>query len=212
MGAAIAETTAFRHPGLVRSLVLMDGSIPGGPPNPGPLALGKLLFSRKWYRAYRKDPAGAFASLERYYARLDALPGEDRAFLRERVMARVNSASQERAFFATQRSLVFAHLSASAAFARLVKRYPGKILLLWGAGDRIVPLSSAKAFQTLRPDIELGIIPGAGHLPHQEKPGETARRIADFANHEGEAAPGRPHFIVDKPSEFVYNSTLNGDE
>ena len=186
MGALVAEEAALKKPGRFsppadsRGLILLDGSIPGGPANPGVFALAKLLFSRKWYRAYRKNPEGAWASLYPYYADLDAMPPGDKDFLRRRVMARVESKTQEQAFFAIQRSLIRAYLLSSSRFARKIQRYKGKILLLWGEKDKIIPLSSAETFKSLRPDINLQIIPGAGHLPHQEKPEETARLIADF--------------------------------
>ena len=181
MGAVIAETVAFRKPELVRGLILIDGSIPGGPSNPGIFGLAKLLFSRKWYRSYRDDPDGAWASLYPYYADLDAMPQEDKEFLRGRVMERVESSTQEHAFFSTQRSLVGAFITAVSRYTSGIKSYKGKIQLIWGEKDRIVPLSSVNVFKTLRPDIALDVIPGAGHLPHQEKPEETARIMAGFA-------------------------------
>ena len=180
MGALVAEAAALKMPELASGLILIGGSIPGGPKNPGLFALAKLLFSRKWYRSYRKNPEGALSSLYPYYADLDSLPPDDKDFLRHRVMARVESPTQEKAFFAVQRSLVRLYLTASPRFARRIKRYRGKILLIWGEHDRIIPLSSAKAFQALRGDIGLEIIPGAGHLPHQERPAEIARLMGDF--------------------------------
>ena len=181
LGALVAEAAAFRKPNLIRGLVLIDGSIPGGPSNPGLIALAKLLFSRKWYRSYRGAPKDAWASLYPYYADLESMPPEDKEFLQERVMARVESPTQERAFFATQRSLIKAFILSSAWFARKIRSYNGKILLIWGEKDRIIPLSSTEKIRKLRPDIRLEVIPGAGHLPHQEKPAETARLMADFA-------------------------------
>jgi pimeloyl-ACP methyl ester carboxylesterase len=180
LGALVAETVAFKKPGLVKGLILLDGCIPGGPTNIKFSALVKLLFSRKWYRAYRVNPEGAWASLYLYYADLDSMPPEDKDFLRERVMARVNSPTQERAFFATQRSLVWAYGAGFAGYAQKIRLFRGKITLLWGEKDRIMPLSTAEPFKTLRNDIELGIIPGAGHLPQQEKPADTAKFITEF--------------------------------
>jgi len=180
MGALVAETAALEKPELTRGLMLIGGSIPGGPSRPSPINLAKLLFSRKWYSAYRNDPEGAFGSLRSYYADFDSLPQEDREFLRQRVMARVESQSQEKAFFETQNSLVSAYLTSSSRFTREIPKYPGKILLLWGEKDRVMPLSSAETFKALRSDIELQIISGAGHLPQQERPDETARLMADF--------------------------------
>ena len=180
MGAMIAEMAAFKKPELVRGLILISGSVPGGPSNPGFLALAKLLFSRKWYRSYSGQTEKAWASLYPYYADLDNMPADDKDFLKERVMARVESPTQEKAFFATQRSLIWAYIFAAVGFARKIRKYPGEILLIWGEKDRIIPLSSTKVFMALRSDIKLEIIPGAGHLPQQEKPEETARFIVDF--------------------------------
>ena len=182
LGALVAETAAFKKPGLVKGLILLDGSIPGGPARIGLLALAKLLFSRKWYRAYRANPEGAWLSLYAYYADLDSMTEADKVFLRERVIARVNSSSQERAFFATQRSLVWAFATGFHGYAQKIRSFKGKILLLWGEKDRIMPLSSAEPFKSLRKDIELRIVSGAGHLPQQEKPAETAKFIAEFVN------------------------------
>ena len=179
IGAAVAEAAAFKRPNQIRGLVLIDGTIPGGPENPGLFALVKLLFSKKGYRSFRERPEAAWASLYPYYADLDNMPLEDRVFLRHRVMARVESKTQERSFFATQRSIVAAFTMASS-FARKIRRYNGKIFLIWGEEDRIIPLSSTNAFRAIRSDAELAVISGAGHLPHQEKPEETARLMAEF--------------------------------
>ena len=182
MGAMVAETAVLKKPELVKGLILVDGSIPGGPSNPGPFVLAKLLFSRKWYRSYRENHEGAWASLRPYYADLSNLPLEDRDFLKSRVVARVESAAQERAFFQTQTSLIMAYITSSSRFARGIRDFPGKILLLWGEKDRILPPASAQPFKALRGDIEMEIISGAGHLPQQEKPEETARLMTDFAS------------------------------
>jgi len=181
MGTMIAELVAIKRPRLVQGLILIDGSIPGGPSNPGLLVLARLLFDRTWYRAYRNDPERARASLFPYYADFDALPQEDKEFLRQRVMDRVESPAQERAFFATQRDLIRTYLTGVSRFKRGMQSYKGKILLIWGEKDRIIPVSSADVFMSLRPDAKLEIIHGAGHLPHQEKPEETARIMAEFA-------------------------------
>jgi pimeloyl-ACP methyl ester carboxylesterase len=184
MGALVAEVAAVEKPGGnspgVCGLILLDGSIPGNPPRAGFFALAKLLLSKKWYRAYRDNPEGAWASLYSFYADLDSLSPTDRDFLRRRVMARVESPSQEQAYFASYRSLVRTYLTASPRLARKIRDYKGKILLLWGEKDRIMPLSSVEPFKTLRPDAELQVIPGAGHLPQQEKPEETAQLMTEF--------------------------------
>ena len=180
MGALLAEAVAIQKPKLAQGLVLIGGSIPGRPPSPGLFALAKHLFSRKWYRSYRNAPKEAWASLHPYYADLDSMPFVDREFLKERVMARVQSSTQEQAFFATNRSVVFSFMFASPRFTRKIRAFKGKILLIWGEKDRIIPLSCANTFKTLRQETELKVITGAGHLPQQENPVETARFIAEL--------------------------------
>ena len=182
LGAIVAADLAFKKPGLASGLIMIDASIPGGVKTPGLFALAGMLFSRKWYRSYRTDPERAWASLYPYYAGLDAMPGEDKAFLKRRVMARVQSSAQEEAFFQTQRSIVWAFISAASKITQKIEKFDGKTLLIWGENDRIIPISSAAAFKAGLTKAELKTIPGAGHLPQQEKPQELAKLIADFAD------------------------------
>ncbi len=53
-------------------------------------------------------------------------------------------------------------------------------LIVWGAQDRLLPPAFAAAWQRAIPGARLVTVPGAGHVPHVEKPGETAAAIADF--------------------------------
>lgn len=57
-----------------------------------------------------------------------------------------------------------------ATAAALLRRLPRPLLLLWGQADRLVPLDVARQCQRLRPDLELRILPEAGHCPHDECP------------------------------------------
>jgi pimeloyl-ACP methyl ester carboxylesterase len=179
MGALIAEAAAFKRPDLIRALILLDGCFP----MPGGVSKKLLLLpltGKKWYRSFRQNHEGAWRSLAPYYHKLEALPEEDRQFLRERVIARVESPAQERAYFASLRSLTLMNLFQKAPFSRRIKNFPGKICLLWGMEDRVLNPGIAAAIRALRPNAAYGEIPGAGHLPHQEKPAETAAAILDF--------------------------------
>jgi pimeloyl-ACP methyl ester carboxylesterase len=181
MGAIVAEDAARRRPDLVGSLVLIDGCFPQTAPlNSGFLFMALPVVGRKWYRAFRTNPEGAYRSLQGYYADLERLPGEDRQFLRERVIARVRSDAQERAYFASLRSIILTGLIASQSMSRAMAAFPGKVLFLWGEADQVMPASSADRIRALRPDAAFRIISGAGHLPQQEKPVETAEEIFSF--------------------------------
>jgi pimeloyl-ACP methyl ester carboxylesterase len=104
----------------------------------------------------------------------------DKAFLRERVIARVYSEAQERAYFASLRSMNRIFLFGGRSFSRSVRAYPGRALLLWGDADQVFPPEKADAFRGLLPDASFRVIAGAGHLPHQEKPAETAAELLRF--------------------------------
>jgi pimeloyl-ACP methyl ester carboxylesterase len=185
MGAAVAELAAIKKPGTISGLILLDGCMPmNGTISKALVRMAMPFASRKWYRAFSKNPAAAWESLYPYYANLDALPSEDKDFLKQRVMDRVNSPTQEQAYFTSLRSMILAGLFRKAYFERGMRNGPGTINLIWGEEDNVMKQSHAEDFLSLRNNIQPGgrlvLIPGAGHLPHQEKPEETAAAILGF--------------------------------
>ncbi|MDR1930851.1 MAG: alpha/beta hydrolase [Treponema sp.] len=181
MGAVVAELAVLLKPGAADSMILIDGCMPlGAALSPSLLCMALPFIGKKWYRSYRNRPQAAWESLYPYYADLEALPEEDRAFLKKRVMDRVRSPSQERAYFASLRSMISACLFGAASFERALRNWPGRIGLIWGEQDRVMRRTQAENLMGIRRDAELSIIPGAGHLPHQDKPEETAAAILRF--------------------------------
>jgi pimeloyl-ACP methyl ester carboxylesterase len=181
MGAIVAEGTAFKRPDLVKGLILVDGCLPMSTSlGPGMIRSALPFAGKKWYRAYRTNPESAYHSLYTYYSDLERMHEADRRFLRERVMARVESVTQERAYFATLRSLIRTHLTMKKAFTRGLAAFPGKLLILWGDQDHVLPVDSASCIRELRPDAAFTLIPASGHLPQQENPAETAKAIIQW--------------------------------
>jgi len=135
---------------------------------------------KKWYRSFRNSHKAAWESLYPYYGDLDAMSAEDREFLRERVVARVESENQERGYLSTLRSMNFFFFFNGKKISRRIKKYPGKIAILWGEKDKVLPVEKAALFRGLRPDAKITLIAGAGHLPHQEKHEETAAEMLRF--------------------------------
>jgi len=182
MGAVVAEAAALAaNAPAIKALVLMDGCAPAQYPGSAQILLSALPFTgKKWYRSFRNDPQRAWQSLTSYYADINSLPEADKEFLRGRVMDRVSSPSQERGYFSSLRSMIFQSLRSS--YYRRIKDWPGKIALIWGEEDVMMPRAVAQSFIKLRENnaTELTLIPGAGHLPHQEKPAETAQAILAF--------------------------------
>lgn len=67
------------------------------------------------------------------------------------------------------------------AFARDLPRLGVPSLLIHGAADAAIPLASVKAAAALIPDSRVEVLPGLGHLAHEERPAEVAALIGGFA-------------------------------
>jgi pimeloyl-ACP methyl ester carboxylesterase len=53
-------------------------------------------------------------------------------------------------------------------------------LLVWGAGDAIVPPAYAEDFRALLPNARVELIEAAGHLPMLERPERLAEVVEGF--------------------------------
>jgi pimeloyl-ACP methyl ester carboxylesterase len=183
VGAVVAQLASFRDPTLARALVLIDGGLPqvrGTARAMLPMLLP--LSGERIYTSFRGNPDAAFASLEPYYARLSALPVEDRLFLRQRVMDRVESDSQRRAYFSLLRSFVLRDSIRSGYFRANLGAWKKPLLLAWGSEDRIVARATAGMIAALAPRARTVVIQGAGHLPQQERPAELAAEMERFTS------------------------------
>jgi pimeloyl-ACP methyl ester carboxylesterase len=181
MGGAVIQAAAAKRPDLVSGLILIDGGLPVTmKANAGSLLGALPILGSRWYRAFRKDHEAAYQSLFGYYGDFEKLPQDDKDFLRERVIARVESNAQERAYLASLRSMIGANISKVPVFAKNLQNFPGKVLILWGENDRIFPAVAADPLRKIRPEAVFKVIGGSGHLPQQEKPKETAEAILEF--------------------------------
>jgi pimeloyl-ACP methyl ester carboxylesterase len=181
LGAGIAEMAACKRPDLVKAIILIDGCFPFQyKMDKGSFLLSLPFVGKNWYRAFRSNHEAAWKSLFPYYADLNGMNSEDKDFLRERVIARVESSNQERGYFATLRSMNNLFAFGRRTMARKIKAWPGRISIIWGEQDCIVPVKKTAPFRSLRPDADFALIVGAGHLPHQEKPCETAAEMLRF--------------------------------
>lgn len=61
-----------------------------------------------------------------------------------------------------------------------MRRLRQPVLLTWGEQALEIPVEDAFRFRTLKRDLELLIIEGAGSLPHDEKPEEWNGAVAEF--------------------------------
>jgi len=59
-------------------------------------------------------------------------------------------------------------------------RVAAHTLLIWGEADPVFPASDGRRLLDILPDARLHVIDGAGHLAHEEAPGEVAATMVGF--------------------------------
>jgi pimeloyl-ACP methyl ester carboxylesterase len=60
------------------------------------------------------------------------------------------------------------------------------VLLLWGESDKLLPAESLDYFRAhLPPHSEIHLVPGFGHVPQVEQPGELVSHLVRFADAQG---------------------------
>lgn len=64
--------------------------------------------------------------------------------------------------------------------AALLKKITAPVLIIWGADDRVIPVANGLKTKEALPGSAMMVIAGAGHVPQEEKPLDTAGAIADF--------------------------------
>ena len=69
-----------------------------------------------------------------------------------------------------------------------LRRITVPTLVVWGAQDRLIPVSHAYAYAEAIPDARVALIEACGHVPATEQPAEFSRIIGEFlAEEEGKA-------------------------
>ncbi len=63
---------------------------------------------------------------------------------------------------------------------RELPRLAPALLLLVGGNDRAIPPAAAERVRGMVPGAQMVVMPGLGHLAHEEKPAETAAFIIEF--------------------------------
>jgi pimeloyl-ACP methyl ester carboxylesterase len=179
MGAVLAQTLALAKPDWLRGLVLIDGALLNQAQTIDPnILLFTLPGCGEWlYNRLRKDPQAAYETLRIYYASIDDLPPEEQKFLFQRVNQRVWDDAQRHAYLSTLRNLAPYIIRQQKRLPELLSHLELPTLILWGAEDRVIPVSSGRVAAAAQPSARLVILPGAGHLPHQERPMDVLKAI-----------------------------------
>ena len=104
-------------------------------------------------------------------------------------------ADTRRAFLATSRSVIDAGGQTVSARSRLSGLTAREVLLIWGAGVRMIPSSHLEAARAELPHSRVEILPRSGHFPHLDEPDRFAAVLADFVR-----APDRPAGEITAPA------------
>ncbi|HSP36130.1 MAG TPA: alpha/beta hydrolase [Frankiaceae bacterium] len=103
------------------------------------------------------------------------------------VLDRKHHASPEKAFLGAARSLLKL-LARPKRYLTAIARVPQPTLLIFGAKDRLVPLSSGERAARGRPDWRFAVHPDLGHVPMLEDAAWTAEAILNWLVTEGATA------------------------
>lgn len=172
MGGGVAWHYALAHPGRVAALILVDSV---GQPEPGsqtpPLAFRiarmpvirnlatvvtpRSLIADGLPQAYAKPKLADDKAIDLYWELL-RYPGN-----REATIER----------FATP---------SDPATPALLKRLRMPVLILWGAQDHLIPVSSAQWLHANIPGSKLIVYPNTGHIPMEERADQSAADVRAF--------------------------------
>jgi len=168
MGGYVAAYYAGEYPKKVKSLALMD-------------ALGvKSRIPSYFWQSYKKDgkvvllyktPQEFEEFMSVLFYRPPWVPGRLKAYL-----------SQKGADHYDFRKKVLEDMAKCGLYLLedRLQRIRAKTLIIWGANDRILHVSSVEKFEKGLTNSRTVIIDRCGHVPYFEKPGETKRAYGDF--------------------------------
>jgi pimeloyl-ACP methyl ester carboxylesterase len=184
-------------PEKVAGLILVDPAVPipvrETRPSPATLALAPLLV-RGLGEALLMADARRTTSEEMVYRTLRSV-SPDYSRIPEEVIqahldghrARHGSPDAHIALLQTGRSLLISNLRRSSFYAK-AGRVRAPVLIVHGEKDRLVPLSAVRKLVDLRPDWEVHVFPGLGHVPMMEDPSGFLEVVRRGLAARGEAA------------------------
>ncbi|HEY7213622.1 MAG TPA: alpha/beta hydrolase [Thermoanaerobaculia bacterium] len=157
LGGWMAARLALAHPERVSRLVLIDA---GG------------YHDQDWGRIQSLVTIEDLAGVDRLYQAL---------FVRVPWLMRVSRAAFLKAYTSPGVKLVLSRLSEADTFGDAdLARLPMPAALIWGEGDGIFAVETARAMAAALPRPHLDVLPGCGHALHLECPRALIRALQRF--------------------------------
>lgn len=168
MGGMIAQQLALLHPDRIDRLVLMSTSFGGAeavPPTPEAIAL------------FTPPPGLSLAEQRRMSLGVITAPGfaEKNLDLLEHLVALRESVPTRGRVFHAQLEAIFTSDRGEA-----VRKLQPPTLVIHGVDDTLVPVGNGKLLAERIPGARLCLLERCGHLPHLERPAESAEAVLAF--------------------------------
>lgn len=184
MGGTIAVLFALEHPGRVASVALIGS--PHGIRIPRESTMDRRI-AQGQAPLVARTPQEFEAMLDLVFARRPFLPWPVLRASRDSALEQADSNLRIWNAQLAHRYLLDARIDALRA----------RTFVQWGDADQVFDVSGAEVLRRRLPHAEVQVLPGAGHLPMMEAPGESALAYLRFlrgpaATSAGPAAPA-PH-------------------
>lgn len=198
MGGYISILEAAEHPRWITAMVLVDPAIPGAHVRrPEPAMLGVI--------AALSVPGLAMTLLEResralgpegLVARVFSMVSADPSRLDPAVVEAHLELTRERARLGRQNGRALVQATRSIGLRIADPRFWAKVaavecptLVIHGSLDRVIPVAAARELAGRRPDWDLAVLKGVGHVPMLETPGLFMRTLRSWSGYRIQSAP-----------------------
>ena len=198
MGGHISVLETADHPDWITALVLVDPAIPGTHVmRPDPAMLGVMAaLSVPGLAQTLVDRRSRALGPEALVARAFALVCADPSRLDPAVVEAHVRLTRERAQLGRQNARAFVQATRSIGLRMADPRFWTRVaavrrptLVIHGSIDRLIPVSAARELARRRPDWDLEIFEGVGHVPMLETPSAFMRVLRDWRPYRIPAAP-----------------------
>jgi pimeloyl-ACP methyl ester carboxylesterase len=168
LGGAVALVAAAARPDRVAALVLVDSASPRAA-IPWQFRLMRAPMAGELEMELLCRPVMAWTLRNRLYERASRVTEETVADWWDPVPVPGSRAAALASLRSNRRG-----------YEDVAARITAPTLVLWGAGDRLLPTSSGADIAQEIPGAWFLTLPDAGHVPQEETPTEFARAVADF--------------------------------
>ena len=198
MGGHISILEAADHPRWINAMVLVDPAIPGPHvTRPEPAMLGVIAtLSVPGLAQTMVDRQSRSLGPEGLVARALALVSADPARLDPEVVEAHVQLTRERTHLGPQNGRAFVQATRSIGLRMADPRFWTKVaavkcptLVIHGSLDRLIPVAAARELVRRRPDWDLEILDGVGHVPMLETPGLFMQTLEEWSPYRIPAAP-----------------------